>query len=94
MPRKRRDTKTEKDHALSTILDRVVDLADGLAEQAVTNVAETGQSASFSVRVKIEPTEEGKDVKVVTSGQITLSAGQTTDHMNVSEQLRLDGTED
>ena len=86
--------QTEKDYALAYILEKAGGKVDDLAKRAVDNVDETGQSASFSVKVKLEPTGEGKEIKTVTTGKITLSTAQETEHMSLSNQVRMGTGED
>ena len=82
------DKRTERERTLDHILERAGKKAEELAQRAVGNVAETGQSASFSVKARLEPDGEGQDVKVIVDGRITLSAGQEIEHMSLEDQVR------
>lgn len=86
--------QTEREYALRTIEEKINEIGNHLAEQAIENVDATEQSAAFSVTVKIEPMGEAKDVRVTASGRITRSTGRFTEHMSIDEQVRMDVKEE
>lgn len=82
--------QTEKEYALEMIKERFMDIGTELAEQAVDNVVATSQSSAFSVHVKLIPTGEDSEVKVIADGKITRSAGKSMEHYSFDDQVRMD----
>lgn len=83
--------RTEREIAHDNIIKNFTEEAQKLCAQAIENVANSRQDASFSVSVRLEPSgEEGADVKATTKGRITLSTPQQTDHYSIDGQTRLE----